>query len=143
MILYHYTQLENLSSILEDGVLYPSSPWTATDAYAGDGWYFTSASPEECEVIIAHVCWQQAIPERVEAYLKFDISEGLLQNTRNLVYMLPQKTIPSGKLSLSGHSNNRGQRVIVLLENGEVEEQDLDECGDCQFYGANGCKLLD
>ena len=66
MIIYHYTSIDNFNSINASQKIYPSNPWTAMDAYAGNGWYFTDLPPHRCDLEISKICWMMIIEDRVE-----------------------------------------------------------------------------
>ncbi len=91
MILHHYTSMDAFNEITRTRTINASDPWTTMDAAYGRGWYFTDITPDKCRAWTVAYCWRRLdIFTRVEAYLKFDIPEEVLQHCREHVYMLAE-----------------------------------------------------
>jgi hypothetical protein len=129
--LFHYTDNEAYKSILSSGIMAPSKPWTVTDSYAGDGWYFTDIQPSACVVDIALGCWKKKFIERVKCYFKFRAHAAIVKNTRPHVFMLQEMLIPGSQLDIRIIYSQDNNEVFRLISHGKMVECKSAPCKHC------------
>lgn len=87
--LYHYTTIEGKNMIISTNTIMPSNPITTMDAAYGNGYYLTDISPDKCEMDIALKCWRSIDAlDKVRAYFKFEVEDGIYQKCRENVYLI-------------------------------------------------------
>jgi hypothetical protein len=136
LALYHYTEKQAYTDIINSGILLPSEPWTQIDSFAGGpGWYFTNLKPNECDIKISKACWlDKNLLSRVACYFEFTIDNSIVINTRTNVYVLKKNIITDGKLGIfTTYNNNYNTPVIKLSKHGAKESCHLKPCATCSI----------
>jgi hypothetical protein len=101
MKVYHYTSQESHLTIISERTFYPSCIEASLDSTYGEGWYFTTLSPETPNDELEQLLWQRSEPRKSKKYLVFEIDDSLLQPCRAHVFRLKKEAIKEGAISLN------------------------------------------
>lgn len=111
--LYHYTNIDGYTGITRSGKLIPSYRYKTLDASYGDGHYFTDRPPSTYDEELFEL-WGQELPDRVRAYVAFEIDKSLVEWCRDNVYRLPLGTVLEHSLNISTTYTDPARTKIMI-----------------------------
>jgi hypothetical protein len=117
--LYHYTTHDSHDKIVQSKTLRPSYRFQTLDSTYGDGHYLTDMPPHTSDDEL-FALWGRPLPERVQAFIAFQIDSSLIQKCAEGIYRLPLGVVLEHSLDIGKTYTdiNRTKIMIKFLQSG-------------------------